>query len=75
MQVLDLSADYGLHALVVCTSKTYNEGADPANPTQQLVLRIYIIIALACSAANCPDNTAAQLPNYVERSFTVRITN
>ncbi len=74
-QTLDLSADYGMTATVSCASTQYNEGVDPASPTQPLTVRIYTISAMACNASSCPDNTRAQQPSYVERVFTVRLTN
>ncbi len=74
-QTLDLGTDFGLNAMVSCNSVQYNEGADPANPTQPLTVRIYSINAVACNSSTCPDNARAQQANYVERMFTVRMAN
>jgi MSHA biogenesis protein MshP len=70
---LDLRSETGMVATVTCDSQLYNEGESaPGTPRQ---VRVYTIDAVACSAAACPDATAAARPGYVERRRQVHATN
>jgi MSHA biogenesis protein MshP len=72
-QTLDLSADLGMHVTVTCARNTYNEGE--SSPGVANVVSVYTINAVACTAATCPDNTAAVGPYYAERAMQAVISN
>jgi MSHA biogenesis protein MshP len=59
---------------VTCDSRSYNEGE--TSPGTPRTVRIYTIDAVACNGTgNCPDNTSATKPGYVERRRQVQATN
>ena len=68
---LDLSAVTGFHVGVTCTSLDYNDGQSSTGP---VLLRVFQITATACnSTVQCPDNTMATTPGYVERVRQVTV--
>lgn len=66
-QTLDLRSDLGVYVTVSCATSSYFEGE--SSPGVPKSLRVYTLTAVACngSSGSCPDNTAAQGPQYVER--------
>lgn len=70
---LDLSTDLGMHVTVTCTRDTYNEGE--SSPGVAAPVNVFVIDAVACTAATCPDNTAAVGPYYAERAMQAVISN
>jgi MSHA biogenesis protein MshP len=73
-QTLDLSGSTGFRVTVSCDSRSFNEGESaPGTPR---AVRLYTIDAVACSGTgNCPDNSAATGPNYIERRRQVQASD
>ena len=74
-QTLDLTADTGFRVTVSCDWRSFNEGEDPAAPGTPLVVKMYVIDAVACNSTACPDNAKASTPGYVERRRQVQAAN
>lgn len=69
----DLRASSGGFAVTVqCNVRQLNEGIQ-SNGTTVRIINIFTITATACNAANCPDDTAAVRPGYVERRRVVTL--
>lgn len=63
---LNLTADIGANVTVSCSgTTTYNEGLLSNGSARRV--RVIRLMAVACNAASCPDNSAAARPQYVER--------
>lgn len=72
-QTLDLTADLGMHVTVTCSRNTYKEGE--SSPSTAAVVNVFVIDAVACTGATCPDNTLAVSPYYAERAMQAVISN
>ncbi|KAB2919317.1 MAG: MSHA biogenesis protein MshP [Dechloromonas sp.] len=71
-QLLDLGAATGFRVRVSCSSRQFNEGESA--PGTAATVRVYTIDAIACNAADCPDNAMAVTQGYVERRRQVIAT-
>jgi MSHA biogenesis protein MshP len=66
------SVSGGFNVTVTCGVKQVNEGIQSDGSTVRTI-NIYTITAIACNAANCPDDTAATRSGYVERKRVVTL--
>lgn len=62
----------GFNVTVTCGVSPLTEGVQSDGSTARAI-NIYTITAIACNAANCPDNTAATKSGYVERKRVVTL--
>jgi MSHA biogenesis protein MshP len=62
----------GFNVTVTCGVTQFREGIQSDGSTIRTI-NIYTISAIACNAANCPDNTASTRPGYVERRRVVTL--
>lgn len=63
--VQTLALGTGFNVTVRCTAIAFNEGETAPGVARTKTL--FSINAVACNAANCPDNAAATGRNYIER--------